>query len=214
MKFFAPSYYKRFKCIAEKCKNNCCIGWEIDIDDKTLSFYKSKPDIATKISFSDTPHFALRDNGRCPFLGDDNLCKIIKEYGDGALCQICSDHPRFFTNFDSRTELGIGLACEAAADLILDNDFSLTLINETNEKATENREEYELLNERDLLLSLNFDAYESFTPNITKSQAYELLFSLERLNTEWDNRIDVLKNDNTPLCIISNKQKLFRLHVR
>ena len=25
-----PSYYKDFKCIADKCRHSCCIGWEID----------------------------------------------------------------------------------------------------------------------------------------------------------------------------------------
>lgn len=36
-----PSYYKDFKCIANKCRHSCCIGWEIDIDDETFDFYKS-----------------------------------------------------------------------------------------------------------------------------------------------------------------------------
>lgn len=208
MKFYAPSYYKKFKCIADKCKNNCCVGWEIDIDENTLSLYKSKPDIAEKISFSDTPHFVLKDNGRCPFLDQDNLCKIIKEYGNSALCQICSDHPRFFSYFDSRTEVGIGLACEAAAELIIENDFSLTLISETEEKIKDNIEEEIMLKERALFLSFNFDAFDFYLPNITKAKAYELLFSLERLNEEWKKRIEVLKNDNTPLCTINDNKML------
>ena len=33
MKVVVPNYYNQFKCIAEKCHHNCCIGWEIDIDD-------------------------------------------------------------------------------------------------------------------------------------------------------------------------------------
>ena len=39
MRLYAPSYYKNFKCIAEKCTHNCCIGWEIDIDGQTLARY-------------------------------------------------------------------------------------------------------------------------------------------------------------------------------
>ena len=30
-----PGYYSGFRCIADKCKNNCCIGWEIDIDKES-----------------------------------------------------------------------------------------------------------------------------------------------------------------------------------
>ena len=33
--------FKNFKCIADKCKNNCCIGWEIGIDSETEKFYRN-----------------------------------------------------------------------------------------------------------------------------------------------------------------------------
>ena len=36
-----PSYYKDFRCIASDCTENCCIGWEIDVDEDTLAYYKS-----------------------------------------------------------------------------------------------------------------------------------------------------------------------------
>ena len=28
-----PDYYPEFRCSASACKHNCCIGWEIDIDE-------------------------------------------------------------------------------------------------------------------------------------------------------------------------------------
>lgn len=34
MKLRKPDYYDRFRCIAGACKDSCCIGWEIDIDEK------------------------------------------------------------------------------------------------------------------------------------------------------------------------------------
>ena len=36
-----PSYYKDFRCIASDCTENCCICWEIDVDEDTLAYYKS-----------------------------------------------------------------------------------------------------------------------------------------------------------------------------
>ena len=36
-----PDYYPQFHCIAERCRHNCCIGWEIDIDAGTLSAYRA-----------------------------------------------------------------------------------------------------------------------------------------------------------------------------
>ena len=40
MKTVAPDYYPNFKCIASECRHNCCIGWEIDIDEDTFEYYK------------------------------------------------------------------------------------------------------------------------------------------------------------------------------
>ena len=29
-----PDYYKKFSCIADKCPDTCCAGWEIVVDDE------------------------------------------------------------------------------------------------------------------------------------------------------------------------------------
>ena len=39
MKIYVPEYFNNFKCSADKCKDSCCIGWEIWIDDKTRAKY-------------------------------------------------------------------------------------------------------------------------------------------------------------------------------
>ncbi|MBQ7201039.1 MAG: flagellin lysine-N-methylase [Eubacterium sp.] len=36
-----PSYYDDFHCIADRCEDTCCAGWEIDIDDDTYDKYMS-----------------------------------------------------------------------------------------------------------------------------------------------------------------------------
>ena len=41
MKTFVPNYYKDFKCIANRCKHSCCVGWEIEIDDNTFKKYSA-----------------------------------------------------------------------------------------------------------------------------------------------------------------------------
>ena len=125
MKLIAPSYYKKFKCIADKCKNSCCVGWEIDVDAETDAFYQSVGGelgkrLAENIDRSgEIPHFKLCDGERCPFLNKNGLCDVITELGEGALCQICADHPRYRNFYSDRTEIGLGLCCEAAAELIL-----------------------------------------------------------------------------------------------
>ena len=123
MKLYAPEYYKKFQCIADKCSHSCCIGWEIDIDNSTLEKYKQLSDgygntIRDSISNDDTPHFSLCENDRCPHLDERGLCRIILNVGEDYLCDICRLHPRFF-NYTDVAEVGLGMSCEEAARLIL-----------------------------------------------------------------------------------------------
>lgn len=124
MSILVPNYYHKFKCIADRCRHSCCIGWEIDIDDQALALYQSFHDdlgekLKNSISFEDGAHFILDSKERCPFLNQTGLCDIISQKGEAALCQICADHPRFRNNFVHFEELGLGLCCEEAARLIL-----------------------------------------------------------------------------------------------
>lgn len=123
MKLVVPKFYKDFKCIGGACTDNCCIGWEIDIDEKTLAKYKSEEGtlgkrLKSNISEDTTPHFILNGE-RCPFLNSDNLCEIIIERGEKHLCDICREHPRYYTTLGDTVFGGVGLCCEEAARLIL-----------------------------------------------------------------------------------------------
>ena len=128
MKKYVPDYYDKFLCTADKCQHSCCIGWEIDIDDDTLEYYKTVggslgqrlcENIVTEED--GTSHFKLCSDERCPFLNDKNLCDIYTELGADGFCQICDDHPRFRNFYSDREEIGLGLCCEAAGKLILTN---------------------------------------------------------------------------------------------
>lgn len=127
MKLYAPKYYENFKCIADKCTHSCCVGWEIDIDDTTLSKYeKSKHYYAKKvlesIEDSDTPHFKLSCEDRCLHLNSKGLCEIIINMGEDYLCDICREHPRFYNFTNYGKEVGIGMSCPEACRIILNSD--------------------------------------------------------------------------------------------
>lgn len=125
MKLRLPNYYSQFQCIANKCKENCCsAGWEIDIDEKSANFYNSiSGEFGEKLhkSINSNPpkHFILESNKKCPFLNKENLCEIYIKLGKEHLCEICSEHPRFYEWFEGVKEGGIGLCCEEAARIIL-----------------------------------------------------------------------------------------------
>ena len=126
MKLYAPKYYKKFRCIADKCEHSCCIGWEIDIDGNTIEKYKTLSSgyasaILDSVSMEGTPHFKLCDGDRCPHLDERGLCRIIVNEGEEYLCDICREHPRFY-NFSTVAEVGIGMSCIEAARVILSSD--------------------------------------------------------------------------------------------
>lgn len=135
MIYIKPSFYDDFKCTATQCSDNCCIGWEIDIDDKTLEKYNElKGDFGDEIreKIEKSPDgsncFKLADDDRCPFLNSENLCRIHINCGEDALCDICKNHPRFFEWFPGVTECGLGLSCEEVCRILLSDNKPFNLI--------------------------------------------------------------------------------------
>lgn len=213
MKLIAPDYYTAFSCLADRCRHTCCKGWEIGIDDFTAAYYRTVGGSfgeKLKNCISEDPEgagFLLSEDERCPFLNEKGLCDIILELGEDALCQICSDHPRFRNGFSDRTEIGLGLCCEAAADLILSRTDKVRFLKLAddggNEKLTE--EEEALLAFRGKIISLAQDRRRKMSVRIQKlselcgsvpSELFlpaDLLFSLERLSSDWTDRLLCLK---------------------
>ncbi|WP_295073676.1 flagellin lysine-N-methylase [Ruminococcus sp.] len=128
MIYRTPEYCRDFRCIAGKCKDSCCKGWEIDIDTDTVRYYESVGGEFGKRLRDNIRDgcFVLTEDERCPFLNAKGLCDIYTELGEDKLCRICSDHPRYFEWFEGLKEGGVGLCCEAAAELILSRPFELS----------------------------------------------------------------------------------------
>ena len=119
MKKIMPDFHAEFACIGGICTDNCCIGWEIDIDRKTLAKYRALEgelgEMLRQNIEGEPPHFKLVENERCAMLNEDNLCRIILQGGEEMLCEICDQHPRFRNAFGDRLEVGAGICCEVAA---------------------------------------------------------------------------------------------------
>lgn len=132
--FVRPSFYDDFRCKAGDCSDSCCIGWEIDIDDCTIEKYndvsgnfghrlRNAIDSSGEYSF-----FKLCEGERCPFLNCDNLCDIYMELGEDALCDICTEHPRFYNQIGDVTEAGLGLCCERVCEMLFDDEYELAFV--------------------------------------------------------------------------------------
>ncbi len=186
-----PDYFYDFACIAERCTHNCCIGWEIDIDADTAALYQALDTpfgrrLRAGIATEPQPHFALTQEKRCPFLNRHNLCDIITELGEEALCDVCYLHPRFHNEGEGRLELGLGLSCEAAAALILRQKEPMKLLYEGEPSAPS-----PLVAERDALLARLGDRRRPIAERIgflTPEETAEWIprfLALERLEEAW-----------------------------
>lgn len=131
MRLRVPSYYKEFRCIADRCQDSCCIGWEIDIDEDTFSYYKSVKGafgerLRSHMVTEDVNSFTLEKNGWCPFLNEKKLCDICIELGEEALSEVCTEFPRFTMEYEDVREKILSLSCEEVGRLVFSSDEKIT----------------------------------------------------------------------------------------
>lgn len=230
MKLIAPSYYPAFRCIADRCRHSCCVGWEIDVDEDALHRYEQLPGalgdrLRAAIDRSgDTPHFRLDAQERCPFLNERGLCDLICALGEDSLCQICADHPRFRNYFADRTEIGLGLCCEEAARLMLSQQEKTSLITLENDGAGEPLPEEEalVLQQRDALIAMAQDRRIPMGERVARlaelcgaeTLAQDLprwadfLLTLERLDEHWADELALLRDTPAPEAEFSAEEAI------
>lgn len=230
MKLIAPCYYPFFHCIADQCRHSCCVGWEIDVDEASLARYRRVPgEIGMRLQAalddtSDTPHFRLDDQERCPFLNQQGLCDLILQLGEDSLCQICADHPRFRNYFADRTEIGLGLCCEEAARLILSQTNKATLITMEDTGATEalSEEESLVIKQRNALTAIVQDrsvpmderaaqlasicSADSLAEDLSSWAGF--LLTLERLDEHWADELSLLQTSAAPDTTFSDAEAI------
>lgn len=218
MIFRTPAYYSKFKCIASACSDNCCIGWEIDIDRISREKYErvsgSFGDRLRKgmvTSPDGSCSFALCQDRRCVFLNRENLCDLILNLGESSLCQICRDHPRYFSWFgDGSKEGGVGLCCEEAARIILGwkEPFSVVETEIDEAPAEGGAEDPEYDPECDaLLIGFREEALELLDSGILLTEA--LIRILEKgcaLQEAYDREATLLSGEEEPAPALDREQ--------
>lgn len=223
MKIIGPDYYPEFVCIADQCCHTCCAGWEIDIDEDSFARYQAlEGEVGEKVrrrisTEGGTPHYRMGAGERCPFLQENGLCEMILELGEENLCQICADHPRFRNFYADRTEIGLGLCCEAAGARILKRQEPVKLIavGEEDVPEEEDPEELGLRSFRDMLFEIMQDRSCTLDerleelldtcggmPERSLSDWAADLLTLERLDENWTSCLERLRTgvwDERPL---------------
>ncbi|HAS73462.1 MAG TPA: hypothetical protein DCS67_04900, partial [Clostridiales bacterium UBA8960] len=138
----SPRYMLNFKCIGGDCEDNCCIGWDVDIDKETYIKYKNvtHPQMKRELdryikknpaSYDDKVDYAfamLDANKHCTFLNADRLCMIHKHLGESFLSNVCGSFPRINNMIDGTLEQSATLSCPEIARLVLGSSSSMEIL--------------------------------------------------------------------------------------
>ncbi len=123
MLYTIPDYYKEFGCIADKCEDTCCAGWQIVIDKESLQKYKKiRGDFRKRMLksvnwFSGT--FRQDKDKRCAFLNENNLCDLYLACGKEGFCKTCREYPRHTEEFEGVREITLSLSCPEVARIVM-----------------------------------------------------------------------------------------------
>lgn len=148
MEYTIPHYFEDFKCVAAECKDTCCAGWAIMIDEASLEKYKNFEGAfgnRLRNSIDWEAGSFCQYNKRCAFLNEDNLCDLHIEAGEGMLCDTCRDYPRHLEEFEGVREGSLSLSCIEAAKLILGCKEPVRFITFKDDVEDEEYEEFDFL---------------------------------------------------------------------
>ncbi len=131
MEVYELDIVRKFKCLNSDCKDSCCYGWQIALDEETAERYKEVPGLygrhlRGRLKKTDPPVFR-RVFGACPFLNCDKLCQFQQNGEEELMPRVCRYFPRHVVKMGDRMESTLLLSCPPAARLLVDNPGRMEL---------------------------------------------------------------------------------------
>lgn len=131
-----PVFYQNFHCLAQACRDSCCVNWAITFDKKDylrLRRLDAPPALKERLEQGVRRkkkgahdgvfygNFDLKSNkGRCPFLDGDGLCAIQRACGHDALPEVCTTYPRKISYTPAAREYTLSPSCEGVLQQLWD----------------------------------------------------------------------------------------------
>ena len=144
MIYTRPDYFNEFKCVADKCKDTCCAGWQIVIDKESIEKYKDiKGDYIWKVMANvdwEERIFRQDEAKRCAFLNENNLCNLYINVGEDSLCKTCRDYPRHAEEFEGVREVTLSVSCPEVARILMERKTPVHFVTEENPEIEEDLE--------------------------------------------------------------------------
>ncbi|TQV84072.1 hypothetical protein FKG94_05240 [Exilibacterium tricleocarpae] len=124
------NYAAQFQCIADRCEDSCCNGWDICVDEATHEKYREHaPKLLDYVEIkTDGP--AMRQVEGTKTCGQlrEGLCRIHSDYGESYLPDTCSMYPKRAVRIGESLLVGATSSCPEIARLILSVDSPFTLV--------------------------------------------------------------------------------------
>ena len=203
MNIYVPDYFKKFRCVADRCPDTCCAGWEVYVDPESAEKYRkiggNIGEKLKKVMVKDEDGddiFTLTDCNRCPFLNDSNLCELIKNCGEESVSKTCEMFPRYYEDFGDFREMGLGMGCPEAARIILENDEPLDFVKYGRTDNTNKEVDGEFLEMLIGLRNMIFDILEDEESSF-RNKIRDILETVQDIQNELDRDVpDGLLNCN------------------
>ncbi len=136
--YFVPEYYPGFRCKCGSCRNSCCKGWPVIITGEEYTRLQEtdcSPEFRKRLNEAfnldgdprrgGTAHVVHDRRGCCPLLGEDGLCTLQLELGEGILPDVCRLYPRNTREVCGEAECACAGSCEGVTELLLEREKPL-----------------------------------------------------------------------------------------
>lgn len=136
-----PKYFREFNCKGSSCESNCCRDWEdliwlneeyerlcsLELSDKMRENINSAFCRLEMPDF-DEPLWNLKLSGRkCPFLAENSLCSIQREFGEEFISNTCRIYPRVSVFNNAVMTRGCYASCPEVAKMLMNDEFALEM---------------------------------------------------------------------------------------
>lgn len=138
-----PAFYRDFHCLADGCRDTCCIGWRIEFSKKdylTIKRAKKSPELTEVMEKAmvrlrergNTDRYAgfTAQRGPCPFFNAQGLCSLQLECGPDTLPKVCRIFPRAEWYSPMGLERSLSTACEGVLELLWDLPGGIDFVEE------------------------------------------------------------------------------------
>lgn len=191
-------FVKDFACDGTKCNARCCRRWTVHVDAQhrhkllNIPSKEMQQEIKERLRYdaeNKCHAIILNDDGCCPFVGEDLLCRIQKNFGEEYLPDICVTYPRVFRQYRDYLYLDVKYSCPLVAKMSLLSPSPLQL-EEQEIEIKRPRSIHKMID--DFLMNNSLDL-RCTSMAILQNRQYKLIDRLKILGLFWSSVEDVTK---------------------